>query len=1481
LWQSWGVVPDVVMGHSVGELAAAHVAGVLSLADAARVVAARGRLMAGLPAGGVMVAVAAAEAEVIPMLTEGVSIAAVNGPDAVVVSGAGAAVEAVVDRLAKRGRRVHRLAVSHAFHSALMDPMIDDFAAVLDGVSAAEPRIALVSNVTGQLAGPGYGSAKYWMEHVRRPVRFVDGVQLAESLGAGVFVEVGPGAALTASLAESLTSEGAVTAVTSTAKDRPEVDSALRAAGSLFVAGVRIDWPAVFAGLNTKRVALPTYAFQRRRYWLPPELVGSSDVGASGLVGAEHGLLGAVVQRPDSGGVVLTGRLSTAAQPWLADHAVGGTVLFPGAGFVELMLRAGDEVGCSVVEELMLAAPLVLPAAGGVRLQVVVGPALESAHRAVSVYSAGLQPDSGWVLHAQGELSAGSIEPPTDLSVWPPIGATAVDVSGGYERLAALGYEYGPAFRGLQAMWRRDREIFAEVAVPQDAGVTVGGYGIHPVLLDAALHALGIGDGQDQTVLPFSWQGVCLHAAGAARVRVRLAPAGAGGISVELADPAGLPVLSVRELVLRPVSVEQLAAGAGRAGGAGLFEVTWSPAPVPSTGSGDATAVWELGAQDGVGLPGSVHAATHEVLGVLQSWLAGDGAGVLVVLTHGAIGLADEDVTDPSAAAVWGLVRAAQAEHPGRVVLVDSDGSVDVDTVISCGETQLVVRAGDVYAARLTPASADPTLALPAGEWRLAAGDAGTLEDLVAQPRPPAELAAGQVRVAMAAAGVNFRDVLVALGMYPGAAELGAEGAGVITEVGPGVTGLALGDAVTGIVGLAGSEAVVDERLVVRVAPGWSLVEAAGVPVVFLTALYGLSDLAGLRAGQRVLVHAAAGGVGMAAVQLARHWGAEVFATASRGKWDTLRAMGFDDDHIGDSRTVDFEKKFLAVTGGEGVDVVLNSLAGEFTDASLRLLTSGGRFIEMGKTDLRDPRTIADVYPGVAYRAFDLMEAGPDRIADMLGELMELFAAGVLKPLPVKAFDVRHASEAYRYVSQARHTGKVVLTLPDGPGGLAGGTALITGGTGMAGAELARHLVARYRVPHVMLVSRSGERTEGAADLAAELQDAGASVSVVACDVGDRDAVAGLLAQVPARYPLQGVFHAAGVLDDGLIASLTPERVDAVLRAKVDGAWNLHELTRDLNLSAFVMFSSMAGIVGAPGQGNYAAANSFLDGLAAYRRAHGLTGLSVAWGLWEQPSAMTRHLADADRARMSRAGLAPLSGHQALALFDDALLADRSVLVAARVDTAALGGDGAALPPMLRGLAARPARRVIADSGAAAASVSGLRARLHGLTAEQRQRELADMVCINAATVLGHATADVNAEQAFQDLGFDSLSAVELRNRLKTATGLTLSPTVIFDHPTPAALAEHLDTQLAAAPTDEPPDRMARFNDIARELQTLIDQPGWSPDDKKRLSARVETLLSALSAPEPEPHPDVLYDDDLATATESQLFAILDEEVGP
>ncbi|HWF27875.1 MAG TPA: acyltransferase domain-containing protein, partial [Mycobacterium sp.] len=908
LWRSVGVRPDAVIGHSQGEIAAAYVAGGLSLEDAARVVALRSRLLVQLSGAGGMVSLACGLPKAHELLArwgDRLNIAAVNGVSAVVVSGEVIALAELMQRCEADNVRARRIDVDYASHSAQVDAIREPLAQALTGIEPHSSSVAFFSTVTGELMDTAGLNAEYWYQSIRRTVQFESAVRSARDRGHQVFIESSPHPVLIASIEETLADRNAPNAtdaivIPSLGRDDGGLDRFWLSAGQAHVAGVAVNWRAAFVG--GCQVPLPTYAFQRQRFWLPEMGVGVGDMGGLGLVGAEHGLLGAVVQRPDSGGVVLTGRLSMVAQPWLTDHAVAGVVLFPGAGFIELVLRAGDEVDCTVVEELTLSAPLLLPAADEVQIQVVVGAAASSGGRSVSVYSLGAQPGSEWVLHAEGVLSAGTVKPAADMSVWPPVGATAVDVTDAYERLAERGYEYGPAFHGLHAMWQRGNEVFAEVDVPEVAGVEVGGFGIHPVVLDAALHAMGVAGEQAETMLPFSWQGVCLHAAGASRARVRIAPVGVAAVSVDLADGAGLPVLSVRELVVRPVSVAQLSIPAARPrADRGLFDVTWSPVSVQPTGIGDEdVVVWQPGSVP-EGVVGSVYAAAHEVLGVLQSWLAGDGSGMLVVVTHGAVGLPGEDVTDLAGAAVWGLVRSAQAEHPGRVILVDSDGSMDVRDVIGCGEPQLVVRSGVAHAARLAPA-AESTLEVPTGAWRTTAGGGGTLEDLVVQSCPRMELAAGQVRVAVAAVGVNFRDVLVALGMYPGGGEIGVEGAGVVVEVGPDVIALAVGDAVMGLLGVVGSEAVVDARLMTVVPARWSLVEAAGVPVVFLTALYGLSVLAGVQAGQRVLVHAATGGVGMAAVQLARYWGAEVFATASRGKWDTLRAMGFDDDHIGDSR---------------------------------------------------------------------------------------------------------------------------------------------------------------------------------------------------------------------------------------------------------------------------------------------------------------------------------------------------------------------------------------------------------------------------------------------------------------------------------------------------------------------------------------------------------------------------------------------------
>ncbi|MFI6867729.1 SDR family NAD(P)-dependent oxidoreductase [Nocardia sp. NPDC050406] len=1111
LLESFGVTPDVLIGHSIGELAAAYLAGVWSLPDACRLVAARGRLMGRLPEGGAMLAIAASEREVAAELVEGVAIAAVNSPVAVVVSGDEDAVAALEQRFADRGRQTSRLRVSHAFHSPRMEPMLAEFETVAREVTYRRPEIPLVSNLSGAMAGDEVLEPSYWVRQVRGTVHFARGIETLIAAGVRRFVEIGPDAALTAMTRQCLPDdiESQATVFAGARRGHAEVQQLVTCLAQAHTVGFEVDWDAYFAARPVTRVPLPTYAFQRRRYWLEPS-AGAAGVESVGLGAVEHPLLGAVLSVPESGDVLLTGRLSVASQPWLADHTVGGSILLPGTGFVELALRAGAVAGCPAIDELTLRAPLVLPPAGGIHVQVVVGgPGEGGAQRPISIYSRGENDGDEWVLNARGQLT--DRDEPTEFPspAWPPAAVDDIDIAAAYTDLLARGYDYGPAFQGVRGLWRHGAEIFAEIAVDIETGVRPEGFGIHPALLDAAMHA-GLlasvvenaatqGDSPfaippGQVVLPFSWESVSLYASAASVLRVRLTTSGSS-VAVSIADEQGLPVLS-GTLTTRSTPLAQLTAGTGAA--APLLETLWSPTAAEPPATTAAVGRWDrlaaespvppivvLEAGSGWGEPADVVADTHtevaRVLAAVQEWLAHDrfASSTLLVATRGAVALPGADLTDLPGAAVWGLVRTAQTEDPGRIVLVDTDSEVDdqlAATVVAVGEPQAVVRAGVVHTARLVRSTA-------------------------------------------------------------------------------------------------------------------------------------VSDGA---------------------------------------------AAGFG-----------------------------------------------------------------------------------------------------------------------------------------------AGTVLITGGTGGLGAVAARHVVTEHGVRSLLLVSRSGPRAAGVAELCAELEHLGARVRVVACDVTDADAVAALLADVPEQWPLTGVIHAAGVLDDGVIAALTPQRVDAVLAPKVDAAWHLHAATENLNLAAFVVFSSASGTVGGPGQANYAAANTFLDALVAHRRARGLAGQSLAWGPWARSSGMTGHLDDADVARLSRGGFTAMPDEQALAGWRAALERNTAHAVIAVLDTASLRAQAEAglLPPLLRELAPATRRQ--------AAAISSLRQRLSGSDADQRRQTLLATVRTHIAAVLGHDTvAAIEPDRAFQDLGLDSLSAVELRNRLKTATGLSLSAAVVFDYPTPQALAAYLADQLAGTGDD-------------------------------------------------------------------------------
>jgi acyl transferase domain-containing protein/acyl carrier protein len=1578
LWSSWGVEPWAVLGHSVGELAAACVAGTMELADGLALIAARGRLMQELPRNGTMVAVRAGLDEVRDALRghgERISIAAVNGPRSTVISGERDAVAEVVAAFEQARVQARELRVSHAFHSALMEPMLDEFEATARGIHGRPPRCRLISNLTGTAFADGQApDAPYWRRHVREPVLFEQGMRALAEAGVNAFLEIGPQPTLTGMARMFLSDgDGASAWIASMRPDRDENAQILAGAAALYAQGVDLDWAGFHRGRGGRKVALPTYPFERKRYWISADRPGSHQDAGGALL---HPLLGRRLPSAQPT-VPFLAELGPDAPAYLNDHRVHGMPIFPATGYVELALAAVRAVrgdGPCLVRNLSFERALVLPEGSRRRVQVLLAPA--EGRFTFEIHSQAVEArddaESPWHLHARGDVApldasesarTGGTAAPGELPAWKQRLTVPADVAAQYGELTAEGLEYGPAFQGLTEIWTSAAapgEALAAVRLPQEAGEDAAAYLLHPALLDACLQAIAAARRSQaaphgDTYLPVGVDEIRFYrSATEVLCHVGLATTGHGAhgvisADIDVVDGQGRPVARLRGVTLQRVDRSALRRLAEIDVRDWFYELTWQKLPAAAATAEPAAGTWLVLADAGgtgravadaltargqrcVVVDPDIDPATHAadpaafdrivaiaaeqgpLRGAIHLWaldaramraasaetLAGDtlrtcasalhlvqalgragGAPpALVLVTRGAQHVLDGDCVAAAQASLWGLGRVIALEHPEyRCRLIDLDGSSDdrlgaapgaagatsdraADAAVlvselgrDASEPQVALRGDQRLGARLARVrklgtEADERLPRPAGEsFALETERPGILEALLLRPAPRPRPGAGEVEVEVEAAGLNFRDVMNAMGAYPGGPEpLGGECAGRVTALGGGVQGFAVGDEV--VVGLARGAfrrfAIADARFVAR-KPAWlDVADAVTLPITFLTAVYGLDHLAALRAGERVLIHAGAGGVGLAAIQLAQRAGAEIFATAgSPRKRDYLRSLGVD--HVLDSRSLAFVDQIRAITGGRGVDVVLNSLAGEFVTRSMSLLGPGGRFIELGKVDILDA---AAVPAGVAYHHFDLGEECERDGAlwqKMFAELLAAIEAGALRPLPREVYAMEDARSAFRYMAQGRHIGKLVLTI-DGVDGahqalhgrarIAGdGAYLITGGLGGLGLEVARWLVEKG-AGQVVLMSRKAAPDELTARIRELAGPGGERIIVIQGDVARAEDVERVLAAIAAgsgggagRSPgrplrLRGVVHAAGLVEDGTLARQQWDGFARVMAPKVLGGWHLHRLTRNLDLDFFVGFSSMTAVLGNAGQGNYAAANAFLDALMHYRRGLGLPGLALDWGIWRDVG-----MAAADPARrlapLEARGIDGIGPEEGMAAME-ALLASRLVQVGILpVDWSRyLGGAADRVPALLAQLASatvRPAQPVRAAPS---------------LTPERVEEAL--LAEIRRVLDLGEDER-VDPGEPLERLGLDSLMAVELRNRLGQMLGTNLPATILFDYPSVDALAGYIRSDVLQAPAEEPvdaaPEPPAGGDRIAAILAAI---DALSDDEQQRL---LETLL--------------------------------------
>ncbi|MBS1693354.1 MAG: type I polyketide synthase [Actinobacteria bacterium] len=1446
LWQSWGVRPDGVLGHSVGELGAAFGANALSLEETMRVVYHRSRLQATLAGRGSMLAVGLDpdEAEACAQRA-GVSVAAVNSTTSVTLAGERAALETIAAELAAAGRFNRMLQVEVPYHSAAMADIKDELVASLGDVRHAAPTVEVYSTALGARLSGARHDVGYWWQNARGTVRFADALKAAVSDGYRVFLEIGPHPVLGAAIRDVLGEVGAKgVRIASLTRGAPESATMRSAFGALYAVGAPIDWEAYFG--PGSYVPLPKYPWQNTCLWEENERARLARVQSD-----RHPMVADV--EPGAPRRLISD-LSFGAMPYLEDHHAAGTVLFPGSGYVELALAAHADLtggtACSI-EDLELKSAVPLQAESPARLAV----SITADTSVVSIHQE--SDDAAPVLCARGRVfSAGRVPDAVDIAVLHARLAEDMAADTLYAALAKRSLRYGPRFQAVRSVRRTTGEVLATLELPE--GVESDGYHLHPVLLDGAFHSLmaSVDDGPRQDLIPVRIGRIHYFGAGlpVAYSHGRIVHADTGSVTgdITLLAADGTVVAEITgftcRLLPRAPRLDQHRRRLHTRRWLPLEEVAIAPTTwlTIAAGDTDSTVLEELSgctepvaildlrwasapAQDSAPVQAGT-SAVEQLLHTVRS-LPADTVTRYFVVTRGAEVL-DGDSHEPAIdrALLHGFCRTLISERFDlAVTLVDVDGPVDTAELPGLlqrvgAEQEIALRAGRLYCARVdrVPApnpdesphlAAVPVSSAPA--YALAGGVTGSLENMAFSVAERGDVDVDEVEIDVDLAPLNYKDVLKAMGLvsdrimqdtFSGAA-LGMEVVGRISRVGSAVTALRRGDRVYALCPDAiRSHAIVPASRAFALPESVPSEASAGV-LAMVTAYHGLVKLAGLQRGETVLIHGATGGVGLAAVALAKWIGAEVIATAgSPEKRDHLRSSGIE--RVSASRDVTFADDVMAWTQGRGVDVVLNFSPGELMTKSVACLAPFGRFIEIGKMSAEQDTALGlrPFNENLIFASVDLdrlMASRPDYVCRLCDEVLTLIAEKKVEPIPVTVFPAGRIEEAFRLMARSMHMGKVCVDIHDPQLTLLGrsprrirqdATYLVTGGLGGFGLETAKWL-ADEGARHLALVSRRGATATEARETIRHLQVRGVDVRVFAADVGNRDDIAAVLGDIAATMPpLRGVIHSAAVLDDRRIADLDRDALDRVLGPKAQGAMNLHTLTRDLDF--FVLYSSISSLFGNPGQGNYVAANSVLDALGTLRRRRGLPASVIQWGVLGETGIVAR---DANTARhLEHMGLTAIS-------IDDALLALGEVLQHDIDRLTLMEADWPRFAAALPAMAGRCRVALLADAehGGDANGGATVIDLFAGLADEARRERITALLGEIIAGVMGMDEPDFPLSQPLHEVGLDSIMALEIAAGIETKLGLRLSAVELAMGPSVEQLADIILGRLSGPATQE------------------------------------------------------------------------------